>query len=260
MARFFESKQTFAQRLVELGLTELEPKFLEKGWTSFSVLAFATDYVPGTSAPALFLEEVVKPLVGEDQPAIDKWKPLLKRLFVEAYTMAAHDVQTRTEGADPDEPRRMPNAEREYRLQVLQDKLPGLRLEGELQPSFHLIDLCSSMFETGQVTYIPWEKCTKRDAEASGVKIEQGEDREDLEAGQRGAHPRNHDVYPAPRRRGHRLTTQVRAPTARPRLGNRQRVRLQRPRVVGADPPGLAPAAPAPRLRQDVHESAEVGR
>ena len=118
------------------------------------------------------MDEVVKPLVGDEQAAVDKWKPLLKRLFVEAYTMAAHDVQTRTEGADPDEPRRMPNAEREYRLKVLQDKLPGLRLEGELQPSFHLIDLCSSMFESGQVTYIPWEKCTKREAEASGAKIE----------------------------------------------------------------------------------------
>ena len=91
--------------------------------------------------------------------------------------MAAHDVQTRTERADPDEPRRMLNAEREYRRKDLQDRLPGLRLEGELQPSFHLIDLCSSMFESGQATYIPWEKCTKREAEASGAKME------DLETG-----------------------------------------------------------------------------
>ena len=113
MARFFESKQTFSQRVVELGLTELQPKLEAKGWNTFSVLAFATDFVPGTSPPALFVDEIVKPLVGDEMADIDKWKPLLKRLFVEAYTMAAHDVQTRTEGADPDEPRRMPNAERE---------------------------------------------------------------------------------------------------------------------------------------------------
>ena len=172
MARFFDSKQTFEQRVKELRLGELLDKFKEQGWTSFSALAFATDFVPGTSAPGIFVDEIVKPLVGELQADVDKWKPLLKRLFVEAYTMAAHDIQTRTEGTDPDEPRRMPNAEREHRLAVLQARLPGLQPQGELQPSFHLIDLCSAMFESGQVSYIPWEKCSKRDAESNGTKIE----------------------------------------------------------------------------------------
>lgn len=153
-------------------MKDLASRFDALGWTSFSVLAFATDFVPGSSAPALFVDEIVKPLVGDTQTDIDKWKPLLKRLFVEAYTMAAHDVQSRTEGADPDVPRRMPNAEREHRLQVLQTKLPGLLLQGELQPSYYLIDLCSTMMETGVVTYIPWEKCAKRDAETSGAKVE----------------------------------------------------------------------------------------
>ena len=43
MARFFDSKQTFTQRLQELNLGELQSKFTEKGWSSFSVLAVATD-------------------------------------------------------------------------------------------------------------------------------------------------------------------------------------------------------------------------
>jgi hypothetical protein len=45
-------------------------------------------------------------------------------------------------------------------------------LEGELQPSYHLIDLCSNMLDLCQVSYVPWEKCTKRDAEMKGIKIE----------------------------------------------------------------------------------------
>ena len=154
MARIFDSERVFSQRLKDLGLGDLEPKLKAKGWCSFAVLAFATDYVPGTSAPDLFVSEIVKPLVGDDAGDVDRWKPLLKRLFVEAYTMAAHDVQSRTEGPDVDEPRKMPNAEREHRLSVLRGKLPGLTLEGELQPSYYLIDLCSAMFESGQVCYI----------------------------------------------------------------------------------------------------------
>ena len=172
MSRYFESKQAFAQRVAELDMTELMPKLTEKGWLSFSVLAFATDFVPGASPANIFLDEVVKPLVGDEQADVERWKPLLKRLFVEAYTMAAHDVSTRTDGADPDEPRRMPNAERQHRLKLLQERLPGLRLEGELQPAYHLIDLCVNMFETGTVTYIGWERCCKRDAEINGAKGE----------------------------------------------------------------------------------------
>ena len=135
ISRFFDSKQAFAQRVSELGMQELMPKFTEKSWTSFSLLAFATDSVPGSSPADLFLDKVVKPWVGSEVAVIDKWKPLLKRLFVEAYTMAAHDIQSRTDGGDPDEPRRMPNSERQHRFNILQDKLPGLSLDGELHPS-----------------------------------------------------------------------------------------------------------------------------
>ena len=165
MARFFDSEHAFTQRLSELGLDDIKQKFVDLKWTSFSVLAFVTDFVPGTSSPDIFTREVITPLVGDDPAVVTRWKPLLKRLFVEAYTMAAHDIQTRTEGPDPDEPRKMPNAEREHRLSTLRRKLPGLNLEGELQPSYHLIDICSAMFESGNVSYISWEKCTKRDAE-----------------------------------------------------------------------------------------------
>ena len=172
MSRFFDSKQVFAQRVDELGMGELINPLKNKGWVSFGILAFVTEFVPGTSPPEIFLNEVVKPLVGDNQADIDRWKPLLKRLFMEAYTLAAHDIQSRSDGPDPDAPRKMPSAEREYRLTTLQTKLTGLVLEGELLPSHSLIDICSNMFEVGQVSYVPWEKCTKRDAEMNGAKVE----------------------------------------------------------------------------------------
>ncbi len=170
MSSFFESKQAFAQRLKELDLSDLSGKFNELGWTSFSVLAFATDYVPGASDGAVFTREIVEKVA--DTQDVEKYKPRLKRLFTEAYTIGAHDIQTRADGKDTDEPRRMPNAEREHRLKLLQGKFTGFNIEGEMEPSYSLIDRASDMCETGVVTYIPWERCTKREQEVCGVKID----------------------------------------------------------------------------------------
>ena len=44
-------------------------------------------------------------------------------------------------------------------------RLPGLRIRGELQPSFGLVDMVAQMKETNCVTWIPPSKCSKRDSE-----------------------------------------------------------------------------------------------
>ena len=67
MASIFESAKAFEQRVKVLGLADLMPKFTELGWTKFWILAFASDYVPGSSEPALFVSEVVKPVSGDDE-------------------------------------------------------------------------------------------------------------------------------------------------------------------------------------------------
>ena len=171
MASFFESSNVFEQRVRDLGLATVWPEFERLGWTKFSVLAFASDFVPGTSPAELFNSQVVEPLVPveADRPRL---KPLLKRLFVEAYTMAAHDIQQRADAKDPEEPRKMPVAEREHRLGALQQRLVGITIDGEMRPSNRLIDLAAGMMDTGTVEYIPWESCTKRDQELVGVRTE----------------------------------------------------------------------------------------
>jgi len=145
------------------------PKFTELGWTKFSILAFASDYVPGSSEPALFVSEVVKPVAGDDEAQQLRYKPLLKRLFTEAYTMASHDVQCRTDAKD-EEPRKMPMAEREHRIRLLNNRLTGLNVDDEMRPSNHLIDLCAAMHDTGVVKYVAWEECSHRNQELVGVK------------------------------------------------------------------------------------------
>ena len=59
MARFFDSEHAFFQRLKDLSLSDLEQKFKDKGWTFSSVLAFVTDFVPGTSSPCVLLYQAL---------------------------------------------------------------------------------------------------------------------------------------------------------------------------------------------------------
>ena len=158
MASIFESVKAFEQRISVLGLDDLSAQFRVLGWDRVSVLAFASDYVPGSSDPEVFIKEVVKPLVGDEAEKQNKYKPLLKRLFTEAYTMAAHDVQNRSEAKDSDEPRKMPSAEREHRLRQLGERLVGLNVEDEMRPSNRLVDLCAAMHDTGIIKYISWEE------------------------------------------------------------------------------------------------------
>ena len=75
MASIFESVKAFEQLIKHLGLEDLQPRFDELGWNRFSVLAFASDFVPGASAGDAFIKEIVQPLVGDDSDRQLKYKP-----------------------------------------------------------------------------------------------------------------------------------------------------------------------------------------
>eukprot|EP00434_Breviolum_minutum_P015721 symbB.v1.2.013853.t1/scaffold989.1/size146301/3 len=78
----------------------------------------------------------------------------------------------RVERKDEDTPRRLAQAERSARYEDQKNRLIGLELTGELEPSHALIDLVYQMREDGQLRYIRWEQCTKRDQELLGVKVD----------------------------------------------------------------------------------------
>lgn len=158
--------------MVAVGLGGIWSDFERPGWTKFSVPAFASEYVPGVSDPSVFVGEIVEPLVGSDKDKGLKLKPVLRRWYVEAYTMAAHDIQVCADAKDPDEPRQMPDAEREHRFTRIQEGVVGLVIDGEPRTSNHLIDLAAAFPETGVVSYISWEMCGSRDQEIIGVKSE----------------------------------------------------------------------------------------
>jgi len=61
--------------------------------------------------------------------------------------------------------RKLPQVEKLSRLRDQQQRLPGIAVKGELQPSFALVDMVASMAEAGTLTWIPPSMCSKRDSE-----------------------------------------------------------------------------------------------
>ena len=165
-----DSIPVFEERVRSLGLEEHLNRFRELGWTTLGNLAFASDYVPGQSEGSVFTKDLVVPALKEAEHP-DRFK--LRRLFVEAFSLAASDLRRRCEFAEGDEPRRLPVLEREARRDRVAKRLTGLNLVGELEPSFRLQDLVFEIFDANNIKYVPWEACTSRDSElADGTKTD----------------------------------------------------------------------------------------
>lgn len=61
--------------------------------------------------------------------------------------------------------RKLPLAEKQARLISQQNRLQGVSISGELQPSRNLIDLVASMAENDSVVWNSPSRCSKREAE-----------------------------------------------------------------------------------------------
>ena len=113
---------------------------------------FATDCVPGSGVPELFQMELVEPILGTE---LDKMSSL-RRFFVEAYTVASAELKRKTEPRQEDVVDKLPPAETESRRKALAERLGGLTLEGELDPSHRWLDLAHALFEENVVRFLDW--------------------------------------------------------------------------------------------------------
>ena len=162
-----DSVPQFVARLKELELNEFADKFKSIGATTMATLAFCVDYIPGASNPDVFTKEVLIPVLGS---ATHEKRAAVRRLFSEAYALSAADLRRRTEPKTDDAVSEMPLEERESRRDVLEKKLNGLTLTGELDPSHRLVNLAYQMYEKNVVVYLDWSKLTKRDQELQDIR------------------------------------------------------------------------------------------
>ena len=89
----------------------------------------------------------------------------LRRLHFEASAIVMAELKSRATDTSGDGTRKLPIAEKTARLRDQEGRLAGLRIKGELQPSFALVDMVAQMKESNCVSWIPPSRCSKRDAE-----------------------------------------------------------------------------------------------
>ncbi|CAL1144384.1 unnamed protein product [Cladocopium goreaui] len=93
---------------------------------------------------------------------------LLRRLHFESTTLMIASVKQRVDGEASDRPdsvKRIPVAEKRYRLEQQEQRLAGIAISGELEPSHQLLDLTNNVLETGSIVWIAPSRCTKRSEE-----------------------------------------------------------------------------------------------
>ena len=93
----------------------------------------------------------------------------LRRLLFEFYAVATEEITSKGGRTGIDPPRRMPDREKQSRLESLRARLPGLTSYNLCEPANTLVDLAADMRETGW-RYVPWSECMSKKQELQGVK------------------------------------------------------------------------------------------
>jgi len=135
----------------------------DNGIKSLSALAFSAG-TPQTPPTDEQFAEFATRLNGGNAMSFGV-QAALRRLHFEASAIVMADLKARATDTSGDGTRKLPVAEKTARLRDQEQRLPGMRIKGELQPSFSLIDLVAQIKETNCVVWIPPSKCSKRDTE-----------------------------------------------------------------------------------------------
>ena len=138
-----------------------------QGISTFSSLAFAIgapSQPPTDAAFDQFAQQIFTlPSMGQ----IGK----LRRILFEALTYVLAQLKTAVSGDQSSMARKLLVPEKQARIADLKLRLSGVVLEGEKEPAYSLIDLCQTIYETGNIIWIHPSKCHKRESEVrSSVK------------------------------------------------------------------------------------------
>jgi hypothetical protein len=162
-----DSEHVFSFRARELGLSDgVIDNMTALGWTTFGTFSFSCSYIPGHVHDQALVDSVIVPVLGGTN---DPRSALLRRLFFESYTMTAADLKRKVERTEDDAPRKLPPVEVAARLLKVQSDLAGLSIDGDMEPSHSLLHTMVQMVEDGNLKYVAWETCTKREQEIHGI-------------------------------------------------------------------------------------------
>ena len=161
MSTLVDSEAQFNQRMKDLKVSEgMQRKITNAGFTSFGVLAYAHGQ-PGQSIVDSAFEAWVSAHLDSAASLADV--SCVKRLLFESQTLVLASLKEQVTGLSSESSvKKLPNAEREARLNIVKAQLSGLLIEGALEPGHSLIDLCASMHQSNEIKYIAPERCVSR--------------------------------------------------------------------------------------------------
>ena len=123
---------------------------------------------PGTTAQDADIINVLGTIRPGLNPTIADLSAF-KRILFEARTLMIHNLKTVVKG-DEGGIKRMAPPEREARLARQRTLLRGIDITGPLEPAHSLYDLCASMIEKNEISYISPTRCLSRQQELAGAK------------------------------------------------------------------------------------------
>ena len=158
-----DSEAAFEQRLGEV-IQDAASRvaILNQGIKSFSSLAFSSgtpQSPPSDDAFRTFADSVLP--AGYNMATFSSFR----RLHFEAATLVVAQLKQKVTGDGDEGKQKLPTVEKQARLADQRRRLSGLDIEGELQPSYALIDAVNGMIESSSVLWIAPSKATSRDQE-----------------------------------------------------------------------------------------------
>ena len=155
---YSESEAVFNDKVRTSGLTAADQTNVLAGLKNLKQLAFVSSYTPGQS---------------DEGPLIVAFDALVKRdtsndLSARACAIVTTEFRQAIERTEDAPSRSLSAPEREERYTRQVQKLTGISIKGETEPSQSLVDLCVNIYESNTLRYVAWERCTSRLSEVQG--------------------------------------------------------------------------------------------
>ena len=90
---------------------------------------------------------------------------VLKRLVFEGHTLVLGQLRDLVVDPNAASSRKLPAIEREHRMSQLKNRLVGVILERQLEPSHEMLEAMTQKKESNQLTVVQLERCTSREWE-----------------------------------------------------------------------------------------------
>lgn len=151
----------------EMGLSDRSSSSLRaNGYTTLGKLAFTVGQ-PGVPLNETECQAFATNVLGPMAPMADS--STLKRLLFESHTMLLSQLREQVSNPGAGLARKLPTVEREAKMVALNNRLPGLIIERQLEPSHALLELVSQQRGVAAIAVYS-EKCSSRELEITRPK------------------------------------------------------------------------------------------